>query len=63
MTDDFCWWCSKPVKVKFDRGKYKRVFCDYKCNQLNWLFEKWMSDDNLNRYIQEARNGQDKDES
>ena len=54
-----CNWCLQPLKVDdtYDR-LIMRAYCDMNCREKDWLFGQWMSDENLNRLIDEVRRKQ-----
>lgn len=59
LRKDFCWWCSKPVKVRADTPKTNSVFCEPKCFQLDHMFKLWQSDKYLNYLTQTMKEDKD----
>jgi hypothetical protein len=42
---DFCLWCDSVVKAP----ENKNYVCCEECQLIEWLFQQWMSDEEINR--------------
>lgn len=66
MAHACCNWCHRFLKVNDTYNPLKdRVYCSRRCLWCDWLFNRWMSDEEINRrrHYDELTEGGDEQES
>ena len=46
---EYCWWCNTPVKVNKRHNFTNVTVCSKGCRDAWIMFERWMSDEEINR--------------
>jgi hypothetical protein len=56
MKNAVCDWCLTNVKAPdhYDPLQ-KRIYCSKQCVQADWMFRRWMSDEEINRRLHYIR--------